>query len=947
MNAFRFFLACGVIAVMCSIAEGQGVTGSILGRVTDNSGAIIPGVTVALSGAVLQGEKSVITDEAGNYRFLLLPPGALTVKYELPGFKTLIREGIIVEVGRTTTLNIGLDVATLAETVTVTGESPVVDVQNVNVGATFNQSLLDNLPNARDLWAVLRQTPGIQVTRFDVGGSAAGTQTGYRAYGRSGQNWVTLDGVATTEGTSGAGFYFDYGSFSEISVSAAGNSAEVAVPGVVTNTVMKTGSNDFKGELYLDWEDKSFQGKNLSEGLKDKGIAVGDSFSRYNDFNLNAGGPIIKDKLWWFAAIHEQYIGIQTQLRQNDGTPGAIFTTRIKNKSLKLNYQINPKNQLIFSMQPSRKLQPFRGGSGTTARNYIVESTEFQDGGPYWTVKGQWTSVLSSRATLDVSNNLFNTTSTRKSHVEKVPTNDTVTLAIRGGFPSPRVAFRTRWQQMATLALFMGQHDMKFGYGLIHEDNSGDDFGAPAEAGKSPGHVQLTYTSGVPDYFRVTDTPNHNSNRLTQNYFFIQDKWAIGRRLTLNLGIRFDQYKAYLPEQGNPGTGPFAVKALFPYRHVATFSDFVPRLSFVYDVFGNTKTAIKASWGRFAENTGTELAGTVNPVSTKTSRYAWDGTLPITPAVAARSTLQSVTGQTSTPAIDPKLRNARTDQYTAGIDHELFRDFAVSAMFVRNFAYDAWNVLNRAYPLSAYLPVNAIDNGPDGIVGTGDDRRVVIFERDVAAREDDNYLTNFKGGANWSSFEINATKRLSNKWQFMSGFEWDKTNTAPPQSLDPNQQVWEGGAHFTTWGYKMLGTYELPRGVQLSATFDSQKGASHARTVQFSGASRNMLTAAGTPRTTNLRQGSATITMLPNGSYFMPTMRLLNMRVEKTFKLSEHQTLTGMFDLFNPFNANTIIGVETLSNTTTDRNGKTVARFGRATTILNPVIFRLGARYKF
>src|SRR5215471_16558907 len=235
-----------IVLALCSLcvqlSYSQVTTGTINGHVTDASGAVIPGVTVTLAGAAIQGERTALTDEAGNYRFLLLPPGTYRVSYELPGFQKLVRDGIIVEVTKTTTLNVALGVAAVADTVTVTGESPVVDVQNVNVATSFNQSLLENLPAARDLWAVLRETPGLQMTAFDVGGSTMGTQTGYRTYGRNGQNWVTLDGVATTEGTSTTGVYYDYGSFSEISVSSAGNSAEVAVPGTSINTVMKSGS---------------------------------------------------------------------------------------------------------------------------------------------------------------------------------------------------------------------------------------------------------------------------------------------------------------------------------------------------------------------------------------------------------------------------------------------------------------------------------------------------------------------------------------------------------------------------------------------------------------------------------------------------------------------------------------------------------------------------------
>jgi hypothetical protein len=158
--------------------------------------------------------------------------------------------------------------------------------------------------------------------------------------------------------------------------------------------------------------------------------------------------------------------------------------------------------------------------------------------------------------------------------------------------------------------------------------------------------------------------------------------------------------------------------------------------------------------------------------------------------------------------------------------------------------------------------------------------------------------------------------------------------------------VYGGRSHYTTWVFKLLGTYELPRGISVSGTYESQKGATYTRTAQFNGAGRNILNADGTVRTNNLAQGSLTLTMDPQGTHFMPSVNLLNIRADKTFRISERQSISAMFDLFNIFNANTVIGVESLSNTLTF-NGRVVPRFGRATTILNHIIFRLGARYRF
>ncbi len=955
-----------VSVVLCILlvrpSFGQVTTGTINGRVSDSSGAVIPGVNVNLTSTVIQGERTALSDEAGNYRFLLLPPGTYRVTYELPGFQKLVRDGIIVEVTKTTTLNVALGVAAVADTVTVTGESPVVDVQNVNVATSFNENLLENLPAARDLWAVLRETPGLQMTAFDVGGSTMGTQTGYRTYGRTGQNWVTLDGVATTEGTATTGVYYDYGSFSEISVSSAGNSAEVAVPGSSINTVMKSGGNQIHGGSYFDWEDKSFQGTNLTDELKNKGITVGDKFTRYNDFNVDAGGPYVKDKFWWYFAYHDQFSGLQTQLKFDDGTPGAVFTTRLRNYSAKANYQINPNNQLVFSTQASTKFQPYRGGQGTTAANYILESTQGQKGGPYKTWKFQWTSVLNNNTTLDASTNMLDSPSLRYTHVDKTPTTNSTTGAIRGGFPDPNNTLRMIWQSYGNLSYFKGNflrgsHGFKLGYGYIEGGEYEHHTGSPAEAGLI-GHAQLAYVNNaagqeVPDSFSVNDTPYEWKYNYSQHYFFVQDKWQISKRLTLNAGMRFDRYAGFYPQQGNPGTGPYATKSVYQARFVTSFHNLVPRLSVAWDVFGNTKTALKASWGRFSENVGTGFVSSVNPVQGKTFKYAWDGTLPITPALVARSRQISVTGQTALPAIDPDLKNALSQEYTAGIEQEIYRGFGVAANFVRQFGYNKYGTIDRAYLTSSFTPVTAIDPGQDGVVDASDPR-ITIYERAADSRQSDLYLTNFPGGDHYVAYDVRATKRMSNNWQMMLSYEWDKANTAPPNTFDPNILVWGSTgtnqstrAHYATNNFKMLGTFELPKGLGLSGTFESQKGAQYSRTVQFNGAARNILAANGTARTTNLNQGSVTLTMDPPGFYFNPRVNLLNLRLDRTFRITERQNITGMFDLFNVFNANTILGTEVLSTTVKDINGNTVPRFGRANSIVNPRIFRIGARYKF
>jgi hypothetical protein len=365
------------ILLFANAALAQEFTGNINGRVSDATGAVVPGVMLTLTSPAIQGARETISGESGAYQFLLLPPGTYSVRFELAGFKTVIREGIVVEVGRTATINLALEVATQAETVTVTGESPVVDVQNATLGVNFNQTMLRDIPNSRDIWIVLAQSPGINTTRYDVGGSTMGSQTGFRSYGTTSQNWFNLDGIVTNDSAGSAGWYFDYGSFQEIQVSSAANAAEVPVPGTFMNTVIKSGGNELHGSIYVDWENRQFQSANVSDEMKRPcpanaaaaasfsgycGLFTGDEFSRYNDFNAMAGGPIKKDKLWWYASWRDQYSDLKTQLGLSDTAqtpfgmplnatsiePGGHYTTRLRIPTVKFNWQVTPNNSFQF-----------------------------------------------------------------------------------------------------------------------------------------------------------------------------------------------------------------------------------------------------------------------------------------------------------------------------------------------------------------------------------------------------------------------------------------------------------------------------------------------------------------------------------------------------------------------------------------------------------------------
>src|SRR3954468_11842792 len=218
LKALAVALSFAVLLPMSAAAQGGGAsnTGTIQGRVVDSSGAILPGVNVTATSPSMIGTQTQVTNENGTYRFPAVPPGTYEITFELAGFNTVKRSGIQISLGFTANVNADLAVATLQETVTVTGASPVIDTSATRVQQNFKTEQLNSIPNGRDMWALLAATPGVVMTNIDVGGNRAGNQTGYRAYGLQGQVRVSVEGINTTEGTGGAGFYFDYGSFEEV-----------------------------------------------------------------------------------------------------------------------------------------------------------------------------------------------------------------------------------------------------------------------------------------------------------------------------------------------------------------------------------------------------------------------------------------------------------------------------------------------------------------------------------------------------------------------------------------------------------------------------------------------------------------------------------------------------------------------------------------------------------
>ena len=354
---FIRLLAAACLAFSTIISAQQLATnaGAINGEVTDTSGAAIPGVKVTISSPALQGEQVFTTNEQGNYRFPDVPIGLYRITYEASGFATVDRRQVNVTLGFTVTIN--------------TTMTPIIGL-----------------------------TPGMTNQTLDVGGSAVGNQVTYTAFGYGGyggqtaQNRVMIDGINTSEGASGAGFYFDYGSFTEFTVGTAANDASMPVPGNQVNAVIKTGTNQFHGDMYFDYENPDFQGHNISQPQILQGAGYGQRLHTYFDPNGDFGGPIIKNKFWFYLSLRDQTVafGVVGAPIQSPGSVPSYAYDR--NATYKLTGNINQKQRLSHYIQWNPILKPQRN---LAAGDY--EDAMYYQKAMAWVGNVQWTSTWSPK----------------------------------------------------------------------------------------------------------------------------------------------------------------------------------------------------------------------------------------------------------------------------------------------------------------------------------------------------------------------------------------------------------------------------------------------------------------------------------------------------------------------------------------------------------------------
>src|SRR4051812_454939 len=310
---FTALLAALALVLGASSAFAQQQTGEIFGKVTDESGAVLPGVTVTLTGPSLLQPLVATTSESGAFQFPRLDVGTYNVRFELAGFKTVIKESLRITVGFSANASTQLSVSTVQETVTVTGASPIVDTKETGTRQTFTLEQLQSIPSARDPWVILQQTAGIAMDRENIGGNMSGQQSNYVSRGGNPTNnkW-SIDGVDMTDlaATGSSASYYDFDSFQEMTITTGGVDVTQQTGGVGINLVTKSGSDRFKGSSRFYVTDQKLESNNIDDTLRAQGATAGNPIQNIKDYGVEMGGPISKGRAWVWGSIGRQTVDV-------------------------------------------------------------------------------------------------------------------------------------------------------------------------------------------------------------------------------------------------------------------------------------------------------------------------------------------------------------------------------------------------------------------------------------------------------------------------------------------------------------------------------------------------------------------------------------------------------------------------------------------------------------
>ena len=901
-------LVIGSIALMlaAAAAHAQVQTGSITGAVNDQSGAVLPGVTVTLTGEkLIGGAQTQVTDSTGAYRFDRLPPGAYTVKFELQGFRSITRTDIRVSAAFVATVNAKLEVGQLSETITVAGESPTVDTKSNLQQTVMNQEILEGVPSGRDPWSVARLIPGVQVGTYDVGGTQSMQQSAITAHGSSDSDKsFNIDGATVNWPGGGGGstmLYYDQGMFEEVNYMTSAIPAEIMAGGVAINMVTKDAGNVWRGQTRYNFSNDGLQSVNHLDAAA-AAARVGNTFLgnptiKTYDFNVSGGGAIVRNRFWVNGTVRKWVVNKLVNAKNLDGTQ-ALDDNDLKNYSGKATFSLSPNQKIVGSYLWNNKI---RGHRRDTPPNNVPDIAATVQTNPASTTQAKYTGVRgrmvfeSNFSAMVGQTNYGYEPNTPLDAIRKVD-NTLSTAENAAARDEHQPNSRHQWDNVLSYGAngLGGDHLFKAGvqWARMYYES----------AYTVQGHHYVEYSNASPTQVREFNTPTDAKNLARVLGFFAQDSWSVGR-LTLNLGMRYDHYQGILPAQSNPG-GPFIDARSIPRSEPISQGIAVWRTGAVYDPTGDGKTALKASYSRYGLQIGIDRVTNVNPQGNGSRTCPWndanvDGKFQASEITGPCSAFSGGVGTFYDPnGVDWPY----SDEVTAGIEREVIRDMRAGIMFFYRTNRKQLGQRNTAVPPTAYtaftVPVPANAAGVSTVTVYNLASNLASAQNNI--RDNDPYLdTTYKG------VELTASKRFSNRWQMVAGFTVGENRGGVAQGADlndPNNITFPNGiiGNDSKYAFRLSGTYRLPYDIGLAGSLVANTGYPVVSTFAVT---RALASTAGVTMT----RATQTMPLSERGAERLPGVTLLDLRLSKTFRFGP-RSLQPYADFFNIANADTIVG---------------------------------------
>lgn len=980
MRKFKVF-----VFVLVTLTVGSGlvpalsyaqvaITGKIAGVVTDASGAAVPTATVTVKSTALMAERTTTTGADGAYLFDLLPPGTYEVTVTAKGFKGFRETGIVLTAGFTATINAQMQVGEVTDVVKVEGE-PVVDLQNNQTATTFDQNLLQDIPSGRDPWSTVAQMPGVTSSTFDVAGNNSYQQSAMQVHGSTQAeqiysfngldlNWPGANGGYTQ-------FYTNHDSFDEFQVVADNAPASVPIGGVYMNMVTKSGSNQLHGQAAVYYLTAALQA-----GVKQPANAVvntGSPFDMTLDSSASLGGPVIRDK-WWLFGSYRRYDLRQRILAVTDQNLNPVVDVNHQtNTDLRSDWQINPKNKFSLVWLYNEQNRFFRRD---TAYQFVTQEASWRQIEPAYILQGLWTSQVTNNFLLDFRigwNKIVFPLSYQPGSTGLNKQDIGYSLesgAAPDAFINP--AWVLKWSAGGSWYQpnWGGNHNFQFGFEWGDSYNSylySVTGGINAVYNSNPQANPKQAAFSRPFEVVAYNTPTTQKNYFRDTSFYIQDTWNLKRRLTLNLGMRYDRFTTYYPAQTTASnlTFPQLFKAGFAFPasgNIVDWNTISPRIGVAFDPTGKGNSVFRFAYGIYYIMQGTGLAESANPNGLIALTFPWapfsagctqcdannDGVPQLSEWLPANATPVASSGGAQ---INSNMSRPYSEEISAGYEKQLWRDLRVGATYYYRTKKNLYGTENSAVSKSDYVPVTTLPDSKgvqQPIVNPLTNQPMTLFRFQPANPSKyglfNNRVTNFPQLDNnsYNALEFTAVKRLSHKLQVLGGFTIQRQRGVYGRGFsdqatgdnftDPNLDINRNNNYLnldSTYVFKVDGTYELPWKFGTSVNFQHYTGFPIQPTETFS-----------VPN----GQGTLvpeTVILQPAGIQRLPSVNQLNLRFSREFVFNDHWRLTPTIDFFNLTNSQTVIAE------VTQYTAPSGGAYSEPALAINPFVTRFGLRFTF